>query len=76
MNLMGKACSHLAKDSQSFGMHAMTIMMSLIFWGMLWGIIGALLAVPLTVMVKIILDKYESTRPISELLAGRVGGRA
>ena len=44
----------------------------LIFWGMLWGIAGMLLATPLSAIMKILFDKIESTRPIAELMAGRV----
>ena len=32
----------------AFGLHPITIILSLIFWGMIWGIIGVLLAAPLT----------------------------
>ena len=38
------------------------------FWGWIWGILGALLAVPLTVAVVIICSHFESTRWIAALL--------
>lgn len=34
-------------------LHAVTVLFSLVFWGFLWGIVGALLAVPLTAILKI-----------------------
>lgn len=41
------------------GMHDMTIMFSVLFWGMvLGGIVGALLAVPLTAAIKVIFMRY------------------
>ncbi len=41
------------------GMHDLTIMFSVLFWGMvLGGIVGALLAVPLTAAVKVIFMRY------------------
>jgi len=46
--------------------------MGLIFWGMLWGIVGMLLATPMTAVVKIFLSKRESTVPLARLLSGRL----
>jgi hypothetical protein len=37
-------------------LNPVSIFVGLLFWGWLWGVTGALLAVPLTVMVKIICD--------------------
>jgi len=34
-------------------MHPVTVLFSLIFWGFLWGLVGAILAVPLTSILKI-----------------------
>jgi AI-2 transport protein TqsA len=45
------------------------ILLSLAFWGYLWGIPGMLLAVPLTVVIKIILDHIPETRPIATLMS-------
>jgi predicted PurR-regulated permease PerM len=41
----------------------------LLFWGWLWGIMGILLAVPLTAFVKLISDCHPSLIHISNLLA-------
>ena len=57
---------------KSFDLHPVAILMALIFWGMLWGIVGMLLATPLTAIGKILLEKHPLTRPVAELLAGRV----
>jgi predicted PurR-regulated permease PerM len=43
----------------------------LLFWGWLWGIMGVLLAVPLTAFVKLVSDCHPSLRPISNLLSER-----
>jgi AI-2 transport protein TqsA len=45
------------------------ILMALIFWGMLWGITGMFLAVPLTAVLTLMLEQMEITRPIASLLA-------
>ena len=45
------------------------VMLALAFWSWLWGFVGMVLAVPLTVSVKIILDHIEATRPIAGLMS-------
>lgn len=45
-----------------------SIFVGLLFWGWLWGVVGALLAVPLTVMVKIICDHVPGLEPVAVLL--------
>ncbi len=53
-------------------LHPVVILMALIFWGTLWGIIGMLLATPMTASLKILFSRVESTRMISEIMAGRL----
>ena len=55
----------------SMGLHPITILGFLVFWGLAWGVAGMFLAVPITVILKIILHKIEPTRPVAELMAGR-----
>jgi len=57
---------------ESLDLHPVTILLMLIFWGMLWGVVGMLLATPITAVLKILFEKLETTRPIAELLAGLV----
>ena len=57
-------------------LHPVAILLALIFWGMLWGIPGMLLATPITAVMKILLSRLEYTRPIADLLAGRLGSLA
>ncbi|MBN2491960.1 MAG: AI-2E family transporter, partial [Planctomycetes bacterium] len=45
------------------------ILLALAFWAWLWGFVGAVLAVPLLVSVKIILEHIEATRPIAGLMS-------
>lgn len=49
-----------------------TILAALVFWGLLWGIAGMLLAAPLTASLRIVLAQFRTTRAVSDLLAGRV----
>ena len=56
----------------SLDLHPVTILLALIMWGMLWGIVGMLLATPLTAVMKILCERIEHTAPFADLLAGRL----
>lgn len=49
-------------------LNPVVIFLGLTFWGWLWGITGALLAVPIMVVLKIFFDHSEPLRPIGEFL--------
>jgi len=53
-------------------LHPVTILLALVLWGMLWGVVGMLLAAPITAMMKILFERLELTAPIADLLAGRL----
>jgi AI-2 transport protein TqsA len=57
---------------RSLNLHPATVLISLIVWGMIWGIVGMFLAIPLTAVMQIFLQRFEPTAPIAELLAGRL----
>lgn len=54
---------------KSLNLSPLVILLSLSVWGSLWGFAGALLAVPMTVTVMIILTQFESSRPIAILMS-------
>lgn len=56
----------------SMDLHPVVVLMFLIFWGLVWGIPGMFLAVPITAVLKIVLSRIETTRPFAELLGGRL----
>ena len=53
-------------------LNPVVVIASLIFWALVWGVIGALLAVPLTSIIKMILEMSQPTKPFADLLAGRL----
>ncbi|NNL66079.1 MAG: AI-2E family transporter [Myxococcales bacterium] len=57
---------------ESMDLHPVVILLSLILWGMLWGILGMILSVPIMVVVKILCERFEGSRPVADLLAGRI----
>ncbi len=48
----------------------LTVLVALAFWGLCWGAVGMVLAVPLTVMLKIVFENIPLTRPLARLMAG------
>lgn len=76
-NLMGRR----------LGLSTLVVILSLLFWGWTWGPVGALLSVPLTMVVKIwlentrdmrwvamLLDKYPASEPLPEASPANVDG--
>lgn len=58
----------------SSDLHPVTILLALMFWGMLWGITGMFLATPITAGLKIALEAIPGGKPFADLLAGRWRG--
>ncbi|MEN8221810.1 MAG: AI-2E family transporter [Acidobacteriota bacterium] len=54
---------------KSLNLSPIVILLSLIFWGYIWGIIGMILAVPLTSAMKIIFSHIDILKPIAELIS-------
>ena len=57
---------------ESFGLHPITIILSLIFWGMIWGFVGVLLAAPLTAIIRVTFERFDTTKQIARLLEGKI----
>jgi len=55
-------------------LHPVTVLLALAFWGLLWGIAGMVLAVPIVAILRIVLLRFETTRPLAEMLSGRLPG--
>ena len=57
---------------EGMDMHPVAVVGCLIFWTLVWGVPGAFLSVPITASLKIVLGKIKHTRPVAEILAGRL----
>jgi len=53
---------------ERFGLSTVIVVLSVLFWGFLWGPVGMLLAVPLTMLVKVMLDNNSDLRWISAFM--------
>jgi AI-2 transport protein TqsA len=57
-----------AMTGRTVGLSPLVVLVALAFWGQCWGLIGMLLAVPLTMTLKIVLENVAITRPVARLL--------
>lgn len=55
-------------QGQRLNLSPLLILFSLIFWGWIWGSVGMFLAVPLTVVIKIICENIPALRPIAVMM--------
>jgi len=55
-------------QGRRLGISTLIVVLSLFFWAWAWGPVGALLAVPLTMIVKIVLENTEDLRWVAVLL--------
>ncbi len=53
-------------------LHPVTVLLALSFWGLLWGGVGMILAVPITAVLRIIFSQFETLEPIAYLLSGKL----
>lgn len=57
------------------GLSPLVVLLSLVVWGYLLGLAGMFFAVPLTIIVKIVLDATDDLRPLSVLLGDAASAR-
>jgi len=55
---------------KTFSINVIAILVMLMFWGYLWGVPGMIMSIPITVLLKIILDQFPRTQKLGKLLAG------
>ncbi|MCH8218385.1 MAG: AI-2E family transporter [Planctomycetes bacterium] len=61
---------------EGLNLHPVTILLALSFWGLLWGIVGAFLAAPITAAIRIVLMQFDTLKPVGMLLAGEFASQA
>lgn len=61
---------------RKLGLSTLVVFLSLVFWGWLWGPMGMLLSVPLTMIVKILLESSEQFSPVAVLMDQPMSQRA
>ncbi|WP_375239698.1 AI-2E family transporter [Aurantibacter sp.] len=54
---------------KSFSINIITVLVMLMFWGYIWGIPGLIMAIPITVFFKIILEQFPTTKVLASLLS-------
>jgi AI-2 transport protein TqsA len=57
-------------QGRSLNVSSLVVLVALIFWGWMWGVGGALLAVPLTVTIILVCAHVPALEPIATLLSG------
>jgi len=55
---------------KSFSINVITVLIMLMLWGFIWGIPGLIMAIPITVFIKIILEQFPGTKVIASILSG------
>ena len=58
--------------SRSLNLSPVVVLFALVFWAAIWGLPGAIIAVPMTSILMIILAAFDITRPVA-VLASRDG---
>ena len=59
-----------AMQGKSLNMSTTMVMISLTFWGTMWGIVGAFMAVPLMMLTMMVCAEFPALRPFAVLLSG------
>ena len=64
---MGNALAPKLMGDQ-LNLSPVVVLLSLLFWGWLWGIVGALLSIPIAAAIKIVCENIETLHPISVMM--------
>ncbi len=54
---------------KSFSINIIAVLIMLMFWGFMWGIPGLILSIPITVLLKTLLEQFDGTRLFAKLMS-------
>lgn len=54
---------------KSFSVNVITVLVMLMLWGFIWGVPGLIMAIPITVFIKIILEQFPETKVLSNIIS-------
>ena len=66
------AVSHVVQprmQGKSLNLDPIVVLLALAFWGVLWGVTGAFLSTPLTVLAMALLAEFKGSRPLAILMS-------
>lgn len=55
---------------KTFSINVITVLVMLMFWGFLWGVPGLIMSIPITVILKRILEQFPTTKGLADLMSG------
>ncbi|MGE4540095.1 MAG: AI-2E family transporter [Bacteroidales bacterium] len=53
---------------KSFSINVITVLVMLMFWGYLWGVPGLILSIPITVLLKTLMEQFPASRKLAVLM--------
>lgn len=56
---------------KTFSINVITVIVMLMFWGFIWGVPGLIMSIPITVVLKIMLEQFPKTKVIASLMDGK-----
>ncbi|GAB5539210.1 MAG: hypothetical protein Salg2KO_13130 [Salibacteraceae bacterium] len=56
---------------KTFSINVITVLVMLMLWGFIWGVPGLIMAIPITVFVKIVLEQFQGTEVIARIMSGK-----
>ena len=62
--------ARIARLLPVYGLVILTVLLAVFFWGLLWGIPGAFLGVPIVIALITVCDQIPGSRWVATLLAG------
>ncbi len=74
-NIVGNVLEPRAMG-QSLDLSPVVVLFALVFWGWMWGIVGMILSVPITAILKVVLEQFPLTAPVAILMGNRAPAAA